>query len=411
LLYGWVRGWVVWTIPLPARLCLLTVEITAVVVAVTLLLTQAVTGPELLRVGVLAVLGIGYVEAAARIERVKHYLGAGSVFSDQMAVWTFAAALIAPAGWADMLVVVLYAHATWQRRRDRSGLPYRAVFTAATVMLAVPAASWVLTLAGAGDPLRGGLTGPATLMLALVVYTVVNFGLLMTGMWLTARPPSMRPMLPAPDVFAYEMATLFLGMIVAEFLLHRPALTPVAVLLAAFVHRSSLVNALQHSLRTDTKTGLLTHAAWTEHTHTALTRAHQQRTPASVLFCDLDHFKTLNDTHGHLAGDQVLRAVADCLRRELREHDGLGRFGGEEFVILLELPDDDADLVAARLRRAVAALTPAPGIRVTASIGVAHHHPDDTNTGPDGVQDLVARADAAMLRAKANGRDQVHIAA
>ena len=400
-----------WTIPTPARLCLLLVETAAAVVAVTLLLTQAVTGPELARVVVLAVLGISYVEAAARIERVKHYLGAGSVFSDQMAVWTFAAALVTPAGWADVLVVVLYTHATWRRRQDHSGLPYRAVFTAATVMLAVPAASWVLTLAGAGDPLRGGLLAPATLLGALAVYTTVNLGLLMTGMWLTARPPSLRQTLPAPDVFAYETATLFLGMIVAEFLLHRPALTPVAVLLAAFLHRSSLVNALQHSLRTDTKTGLLTHAAWTEHAHTVLARANDQRTPASVLFCDLDHFKTINDTHGHLVGDQVLQAVATCLRRELRGHDGLGRFGGEEFIILLELAPEDATRVALRLRNAVAALTPAPGVRVTASVGVAHHHHGDTPTGHAGVQDLVARADAAMLCAKTNGRNQVHTAA
>ena len=415
---GWLRGWALWSIPGPARVLLLGVEAVALASGAFLLMHETPSGVELARVGALAVLGVGYVEGAARIERIKHYLGAGTVFSDQMSVWLFAATLTVPPGWAALLVVVLYTHATWQRRRDHSGLPYRAAFTAATVVLAVITASAVLSSAGAAQVFTSGWRGPALLLAALTVYTTVNFGTLLSGIWLTARPPSVRVLLPSTDVLGYEIATLVLGVVAAEFLLTSPALTPVVVLLAAMLHRSSLVKALHHRVRTDTKTGLLSHPAWIEYAETALADAQAHRSPASVLFCDLDHFKAINDTHGHLVGDVVLSAVADCLRREVRDQDGIGRFGGEEFVIYLAASPEQAQQAADRVRAAVAALRPAPGVHVTMSIGLAHHHagtpvpPTGTHDGArTQLSDLLARSDIAMMAAKAAGRDRVCTAA
>ncbi len=418
-----MRGWALWSIPVPARVFLLGVEAVGLALTVMLLVAQPVSGVQLVRVGALAVLGIGYVEGAARVERIKHYLGAGTVFSDQMSVWLFAATLTVPPGWAALLVVVLYTHATWQRRRDDSGLPYRAAFTAATVVLAVVAASAVLSTADRGHVLTGGWRGPVLVVVALTVYTAVNFGVLLAGMWLTARPPSVRVLLPGTDVLGYEIATLVLGVVAAQFLLTTPALTPVVVLLAAMLHRSSLVKALNHRARTDTKTGLLSHPAWTEYAETALARAQARNTPFSVMFCDLDHFKAINDAHGHLVGDAVLTAAADCLRRELRDNDGIGRFGGEEFVVFLALGPGQAERVADRVRAAIAALRPAPGVRVTMSIGLAHHQarargatPPPPPAGTDNQRNaeltaMVARSDAAMMAAKAAGRDRVCTAA
>ncbi|UZJ25788.1 diguanylate cyclase [Rhodococcus antarcticus] len=420
---GWLPRWALWTIPLPARVFLLGVEATALAVTVFLLWGQPVSGVELARVGALAVLGIGYVEGAARVERIKHYLGAGTVFSDQMSVWLFAATLTVPPGWAALLVIVLYTHATWQRRRDHSGLPYRAAFTAATVVLAVVSASALLSTTGREHVLTGGLRGPVLLVVALAAYTAVNFGVLLGGMWLTARPPSVRVLLPSRDVLGYEIATLVLGVVAAQFLLTTPVLTPVVVGLAALLHRSSLVKALHQRARTDTKTGLLSHPAWVEHAETAIASARSAGTPFSVMFCDLDRFKVINDTHGHLVGDTVLGAVADCLRAELRDHDGIGRFGGEEFVVFLEVSPEQAERVADRVRAAVAALTPAPGVHVTMSIGVAHHRTPasdgarlpahretDTATSAE-LSGMLARADTAMMAAKAAGRDRIRTAA
>ncbi len=141
-----VRRWSLWSIPGPARCFMLLVEAVAVALTVFLLWTQSVSHTDLIRVAVLVVLAIGYAESATRIDRLKRYLGSGKAFSNQTSVWTFAAVLILPTGWAAVLVALLYAHALLQRRRDKSGHPYRVVFTAATVMLSVLAAGTLLVL-------------------------------------------------------------------------------------------------------------------------------------------------------------------------------------------------------------------------------------------------------------------------
>ncbi len=137
-----------------------------------------------------------------------------------------------------------------------------------------------------------------------------------------------------------------------------------------------------------------------------LERCRQNAQPAGLLLFDLDHFKAINDSFGHEAGDAVLRAVALCCRRTLRPGDLLARLGGEEFAVLL--PETDrrqAKRVAERLRRAMARLeVPCDRtvIRVTVSIGLAT--PEDT---PGGLDALLAAADRALYRAKRAGRDRV----
>ncbi len=137
-----------------------------------------------------------------------------------------------------------------------------------------------------------------------------------------------------------------------------------------------------------------------------LERCRQNAQPAALLLFDLDHFKTINDSFGHEAGDAVLRAVALCCRRTLRPGDLLARLGGEEFAVLL--PETDrrqAKRVAERLRRALSALeVPCDRtvIRLTVSIGLAT--PEDT---PGGLDALLAAADRALYRAKRAGRDRV----
>ncbi len=122
----------------------------------------------------------------------------------------------------------------------------------------------------------------------------------------------------------------------------------------------------------------------------------------SLLLVDIDHFKSVNDAHGHQAGDEVLRAVTLTLRQELREGDMLGRWGGEEFLALLPATGLEGALVAAeRLRRAVALRTFPYAGSVTVSIGAASARPGDH------LERTVARADAGMYRAKRAGRNRV----
>ncbi|WP_243303564.1 GGDEF domain-containing protein [Geothrix oryzisoli] len=128
--------------------------------------------------------------------------------------------------------------------------------------------------------------------------------------------------------------------------------------------------------------------------------------PLSVLMCDLDHFKVINDTHGHGAGDFVLQVFGERLRATLREPDLAGRIGGEEFLVILPETDlNGAKPFAERLRKAIAAATvPLPGcdLEVTCSLGVAERQPGDLEAGQ-----MLARADAGLYRAKVEGRNRV----
>ena len=136
-------------------------------------------------------------------------------------------------------------------------------------------------------------------------------------------------------------------------------------------------------------------------------RAVRLREPYAVMLVDIDHFKSVNDSHGHLAGDSVLRHVADLLRTRLRAQDLVGRYGGEEFMVLLpHTPLGGALELAETLRRAVERLPCVGGgkeIPVTVSIGVCG--------GPlqpaDGWDGLVQGADEALYAAKLAGRNRV----
>ncbi|WP_182112541.1 MULTISPECIES: diguanylate cyclase [unclassified Actinotalea] len=136
-------------------------------------------------------------------------------------------------------------------------------------------------------------------------------------------------------------------------------------------------------------------------------RAERYGRPLTFLMLDLDHFKRLNDQHGHLAGDAVLRAVAHAVRRELRSSDTAYRFGGEEIAVLLRETDAaTAQAAAERLRAAVAdVVVPDVPTYVTASVGVAYRT-DDMLVASD----LVGAADAALYTAKRSGRDRVALA-
>jgi len=304
-------------------------------------------------------------------------------------------------------VVLIYGHLLVQRSHDKSNKPYRVAFTAAAAVLSVLAGSAVLSAAGGTEAMRGGVLGPAVAVGAVLTYSLGSLVVVLAGMWLTLRPPSVRVMVPDTDTIVYEVATLGLGILAAEVIVHTLVLTPIVIGLAICLHRSSLVSGLDRSARTDTKTGLLNNTAWNEHATGVLSRSQRDRQPVTVLFLDLDHFKAVNDTHGHLVGDRVLVAVADCLRRELRGHDGLGRYGGEEFVVILDrLTLPEAQLVADRLRNAVLALRVHNGLQVTVSIGLTH---EQLHHGAD-LQQLLARADSALYQAKGLGRNRVHAA-
>jgi diguanylate cyclase (GGDEF)-like protein/hemerythrin-like metal-binding protein/PAS domain S-box-containing protein len=159
---------------------------------------------------------------------------------------------------------------------------------------------------------------------------------------------------------------------------------------------------LEERASTDPLTGAMNRNGTEERVRAELKRSDRYGDKLSLVLIDLDHFKAVNDTYGHLAGDRILRGFCDIARSCLRSTDSLGRVGGEEFVVLLSETDlKGARLFAERLRTALEEFQFDGGIRITASIGVASHREGEEFSS------LMDRADSAMYRAKQSGRNRV----
>ncbi|HEX4829825.1 MAG TPA: GGDEF domain-containing protein [Trebonia sp.] len=194
------------------------------------------------------------------------------------------------------------------------------------------------------------------------------------------------------------------------------AVSPLALFVAfplgTLLQRSRRHAQLLSDARADGKTGLLNAAAWEQEARAEVARAVRTGSPLAVALLDLDKFKLINDTHGHLAGDQVLKRIAAAMTEVLRDYDVAGRFGGEEFVMLLpQTRATDALRIAERVRAHIAELAVDAGtagaerVTVTVSIGVAAL---DAGSRRE-LTELLSAADAALYRAKASGRDQVQM--
>jgi diguanylate cyclase (GGDEF)-like protein len=158
----------------------------------------------------------------------------------------------------------------------------------------------------------------------------------------------------------------------------------------------------------DPLTGLYNRRFLVEQAARVWRQARREGTRVAAMVLDLDHFKKLNDAHGHAAGDAVLRAVAESLSATVRPTDVLARTGGEELVVLGLVGDpDEARRLAERLRAAVAGTRTEEGHAVTTSIGIALTRPEDGENATEALWRLVDRADAAMYEAKKQGRDRV----
>ncbi|WP_232301203.1 diguanylate cyclase [Gilvimarinus agarilyticus] len=175
-------------------------------------------------------------------------------------------------------------------------------------------------------------------------------------------------------------------------------------LVSAVCVRAARSRQLSEAIDRDSLTGLLTHARIKEQVKVEVQRARRTGKVVSVAMIDLDHFKSVNDTYGHALGDRVIRALAQLLRQRLRQTDGIGRYGGEEFVVIL--PDcelDAAQVILNDLRESFSAVNfnaSEVAFNVTLSCGVVSSDREDDDQ-------LLEVADKALYRAKAEGRNQV----
>jgi diguanylate cyclase (GGDEF)-like protein len=331
-------------------------------------------------------------------------------------MWFLPAALLFPPGLVCLLAIVCYVW-LWVRVVHHS--PHRWVYNAATVVLAYATASVAFhALAGTRSGRPALPTGSPLLIACFVaggVALTINFTLVSIPIALTTPGATARQLFGGPSQYLTESAAICLGILGAAAYTLQPWLVLAGVPVAALLQRTLLFSQLQRAAHTDSKTGLANAAWWHELASREVERALRRREEVSVLLADLDHFKRVNDTWGHLAGDAVLAAVASEFAGNLRTYDVAGRFGGEEFVVLLPATGPArAQIVAERLRSSIAALeivVPAGhesgrgtlADRVTVSIGIA--------ALPDQARDLtglLARADMALYAAKQAGRDRVH---
>lgn len=162
------------------------------------------------------------------------------------------------------------------------------------------------------------------------------------------------------------------------------------------------IEGLGREAHTDALTGLANRAQLETELAVEVRRSTRYGTGLSLVFLDIDHFKEINDLHGHLTGDQILRGIADLVAGRTRSADTVGRWGGEEFLIICrETSRADAVAVATSLRLAIAEAEFVEGLRCTASFGVAGYRAGDA------AETLFARCDRALYRAKKRGRNRV----
>lgn len=369
---------------------------------------EALTWPWFLLLSGGAVL---HLEAARGIERIREIGAEGSPHAHMQSVWLFAGVLVLPMPLLVALIVISYTH-SWFRVYKRRAVLFRKVFSAATVVLGSAAAQLVL---GFFPDRALDVDGPLAL-LALVtagfLYWFINYALVVTAIFVTNRQNPVRTALGnASDVLIVQ-ASVGLGSGVAIIMTSRPWLTPMLLLTVLALHMGLLLPQFRVAARTDSKTGLVDATFWHDVAERELARARRLVSTVGVLILDLDHFKQINDVYGHLAGDRVLRAVADALKHSVRSYDLVGRFGGEEFAVLLPgVSTDEVRATAERIRLEIASLHIAVVDRLgqdrvisglTASVGAAVFPDSATELSP-----LLLAADEALYQAKNNGRDRV----
>ena len=322
---------------------------------------------------------------------------AGLASTSEVRVWTACSVL-------GLIAVYAAIRSGWSRRFKDPAL------TLAQILYAITCCAAAFVIAG---PARGvtlpilaiilmfGIFGLTTRqMLGVLVYSLVAFGVA-SGVVAARDEPDYPPV----------VAAAYVGMVVVV-LLSSTFLTTRVQSTREHLRRqkAELAQALEQirQLAThDDLTGLLNRRAMLDRMQLEQRRSLRSGSPLLIAQLDIDHFKAVNDTHGHAAGDLVLQSFADTVRRNVRDTDVLARWGGEEFVLLLcDTPASDAVTLMERLRQAVQAMQVpvAQGgqpITVTVSIGLARHTPADPLAG------TLERADRALYAAKAGGRNRV----
>ncbi len=400
-----VRDWAIWELSPWMR-----VYVAAVIAAELICIAAAATlvpprGADLRLAAVLVLCNLITVELTRRAGEP-----AGLV-KDVHAVWELPLALLLPPLYGLLAPIPRMILVQW---RVRPTLIYRRIFTGAAVGLSYGAASLAFhaALRGAGG-LASGQQDHLLLWVVLAVAagalkSAVNKILVWTAVKGADPAASARKDLFTREPLFNDAAELSISIMVTQAVTASLVMPVVALPLVALLHRSFRHAQLLAAGRHDSKTGLLNAATWQREARLETARAVRAGEPLAVAIADIDHFKRVNDQWGHLTGDAVLAAIARAFAALLRDEDLTGRFGGEEFTILLpRTTAAQAFEMAQRLCEKIGQIsTPVSArsggpLQVTISIGVAALGP-----GHRDLDDLLAAADCALYDAKKGGRNQ-----
>jgi diguanylate cyclase (GGDEF)-like protein len=405
-----VRDWAWWQIP-PVLRSYVGAVVVAAFAAIAYASSQTTwTAADLLTFLLLLACGTVSVVATPRIA----YLQAG-IARDFLTAWVLPVAIVLPPVYAMLTPIPLQVLTQW---RVHKGVVYRRVFTAGAISLTYGAASLLFrqfpdSFAG---PIGAG-THALTWAIAVAVCELVGgFGhkfLIMGAIKLSDPAVRLADLALNREALLADFAEFDLSLLVTVVVAVNPVLAIAGVPTVLLARRFIMHAELLAQTRIDTKTGLLNASTWEREAEVEIARSVRMHIPLAVALVDIDHFKVVNDTYGHLVGDKALRAVTAGLRSQLRGYDRAGRFGGEEFAVLLpQAREQDALNVAERLRAHIAGLSipvddedeSAGCVRLTISVGVASLDGESRE-----LTDLLAAADAALYHAKETGRNKTHV--
>ena len=352
--------------------------------------------------------------SAVAVELTRRTGEPGEAARDVGAIWDLPAAVLLPP-----LFVMVAPLPRMLMTKARPGNVHPRVFTAAAVGLAYAAASLVFHAAvpalGPGAGTGSGERAMLWTMLAAgcgLLRLVVNDGLVLAVVAESAPAKRFLTKITGGEALYGSVSELSLGTLSAFAAAHSALAILFAVPLVVSLQRSLRHAQLVSETRVDGKTGLLNDKTWRREAASEIDRAVRTRAPAAVAILDIDRFKVINDTYGHLTGDVVLSAVASATAALLRDYDVIGRVGGEEFAFVLpNSPLVEAVEIAERLREKIPEIVlqhegqsgPMPS-RVTVSIGVAA-----AETPCWDLSRYFSLADQALYAAKKNGRDAVWV--
>lgn len=409
--------WKLWEQPPHVLAYVLIVDAVAIAAALATANLVPVTRTDLVHFAVLAGCAIAAIELTRTIERHRELTAGAGPYLDLKAVWSLCAVIVLPPILATAMVLLTYLTA-WLRiwPHGRPVPLFRWTFSCSTVLLGTAAAAAVLAVGMGHYPglptttLPRGLAELGVLAAALVLRWAINYGLVIAAILISSPDTRPRAVFSNFSEQLLEAGSSGLAIAAAGLVTTNPVLLAGVMIGLLAMHRGLLLTQAQRAARIDGKTGLFTATWWHQTAQRCLERAQVRGTRIGLLIIDADFFKTVNDTHGHLVGDNVLRMVGQTLASEVRDVDVTGRFGGDEFVVLLtDVTETELLTIANRIRRRITDLTvnvtTEGETTLTVSIGAALHPQPGITT----LEDLLKVADRALRQAKDEGRNQVRI--